>query len=166
MPSVPILLATAGGTIDKIPGSAPGELLVGPPVAPAALSLAGFSFSGPLPILAKDSLDITPAERIVIAAAISARPETRVLLTHGTDTMSLTAKAIASLRLPKTIVLTGAMVPRSLPGSDADLNLGAAFFAASALPQGVYICMHGLALPHDQYSKNAELGRFEPIRKP
>ncbi len=80
--------------------------------------------------------------------------------------MSLTAAAIAALHLPKTIVITGAMIPRSLPNSDADLNLGAAFFAASSLPFGVYICMHGIALPHDQYAKNPALGRFEPVPPP
>ena len=119
--------------------------------------------SPPLEALKKDSLEITDDERLLVANVVAAAPTDRVLVTHGTDTMSETATLIESLGCDKTVVLTGSMVPRDFPGSDADFNLGFAYAAAQMLPPGVYVAMHGKALPHSQYKKDRSIGRFEEI---
>jgi L-asparaginase len=47
-------------------------------------------------------------------------------VTHGTDTMAETARALAAALGDKTIVLTGAMVPYAFGSSDGLFNLGSA----------------------------------------
>ena len=59
----------------------------------------------------------------------------------------------------KTVVLTGAMRPAWFRDSDADFNLGFALGAASALPAGVYVAMHGRVFAAGRVRKNR--GRFE-----
>ena len=63
----------------------------------------------------------------------------RIVITHGTDTMVETARALAAA-LPasagKTIVLTGAMVPYAFGSSDGLFNLGSALSFVQVLPPG------------------------------
>jgi L-asparaginase len=42
-------------------------------------------------------------------------------------------------------------------------NLGCAFSAVQALPQGVYITMNGMIFPWDKVRKNKESGEFEEL---
>ena len=152
------LIAT-GGTIDKRYDPPTGNLYVGPPVIAEILATAGIQ----LPvseILRKDSLEITDEERVHIAAAVAASPAQRILITHGTDTMGASARQIEAAAPGKTVVLTGAMIPYSIQGSDAAFNVGIAFSAAQTLPAGVYIAMHGRVLPHAQFVKDRAQGRF------
>src|SRR5918992_5209970 len=58
-----------------------------------------------------DSLHMTAADRARIAERCRSAPEDRIVITHGTDTMVETARALAEAVSGKTIVLTGAMVP-------------------------------------------------------
>ncbi|MCX7039848.1 MAG: asparaginase domain-containing protein, partial [Spirochaetes bacterium] len=87
--------------------------------------------------------------------------EDRIVITHGTDTMTETADVLGKAGLAKTIVLTGAMVPYIFSSSDAVFNLGSAITAVQLLPNGVYIAMNGRVFPWDGVKKNRERGVFE-----
>src|SRR4029434_5803875 len=93
-------------------------------------------------------------------------PETRIVVTHGTDTMVETAVALAAGRgsqSGKTIVLTGAMIPYAFGSSDGLFNLGSALSFVQVLPAGVYIAMNGKCFPWDRVRKNRERGEVEEI---
>lgn len=157
-------LVATGGTIDKRYDPLTGHLYVGDPVLPVVLAQAGIAVSPDRlhAILRKDSLDINDAERAHLARYIAGLTGSRVLVTHGTDTMGASAACIEGLAPGKTVVLTGAMVPYSIEASDAAFNIGVAYLAAQILPAGVYIAMHGLVLPHATYVKDRAQGRFLP----
>lgn len=157
-----IHLITAGGTIDKRYNPLSGELDVGPPVAGNILTQAGISPDRYLltECLRKDSLAMDDADRERLAAQVAASTARCILITHGTDTMGLSAALIETRSGEKTVVLTGAMVPWQIDGSDAEFNVGFAFSAVQTLPAGVYIAMHGRALPHRQHIKDRTQGRF------
>jgi L-asparaginase len=112
-----------------------------------------------------DSLDMTDADRAGIVAACQKAAEARIVITHGTDTMVDTARALGRALLPdsgKTIVLTGAMVPYAFGSSDGLFNLGSALSFAQVLPAGVYVAMNGRYFDWDRVTKNRETGVFEP----
>jgi L-asparaginase len=111
-----------------------------------------------------DSLDMSDADRRLILENCRSAAEERILVTHGTDTMTDTARVLGEARLPKTIVLTGAMVPYAFGSSDGLFNLGSALSFVQALPHGVYVAMNGRCFPWDDVEKNRELGIFEPRR--
>jgi len=89
---------------------------------------------------------------------------TRIVVTHGTDTMVATARCLAADVRGKTIVLTGAMVPYRFGSSDGLFNLGSALASAQTLPEGVYVAMNGRCFPWNNVVKNSHLGIFEPRR--
>ena len=156
-----VRVITAGGTIDKAYDPLKGELVIGSPSVVRAFAAASVAReSEPLKALAKDSLEITDGERLLLANVVAAATSRGVLVTHGTDTMSETAAMIDGLCPEKTVVITGAMVPSGFPGSDADFNLGFAYAAAQLLPPGVYIAMHGKVVHHAKYRKDRSVGRF------
>jgi L-asparaginase len=109
-----------------------------------------------------DSLEMTAADRDVIVRNCIQCPESRIVITHGTDTMVETARAIAAGIEGKTIVLTGAMIPYAFGSSDGLFNLGSALSFAQVLPPGVYIAMNGQHFQWDHVRKNRETGVFEP----
>jgi L-asparaginase len=111
-----------------------------------------------------DSLEMTEADRARILAACRAAPEERVVITHGTDTMELTARALGATGLAKTIVLTGAMVPYTFGSSDGLFNLGSALAFAQALSSGTYVAMNGRCFRWDDVRKNRSTGVFEELR--
>ncbi len=80
-------------------------------------------------------------------------------MTHGTDTMAVTAARLASIP-GKTIVLTGALSPARFSESDASFNLGMAFATTQVAPPGVYIVMNGEVFPGGAVRKDREAGRF------
>ena len=108
-----------------------------------------------------DSLEMVDSHRQAILAACRAAPEPHLVIVHGTDTMVETAKVLGHADLPATVVLTGAMVPYEVAGSDALFNLGFAIGCAKALPRGVYVAMNGIARHWSDVRKNRELGVFE-----
>lgn len=113
----------------------------------------------------KDSLDFSEADRTRVAAAVRDAPEKHLVVTHGTSTMGVTARALEAAGvggpLGKTVVLTGAMRPFSLQRSDAPFNLGAAIVGARLLSPGVYGVMNGGVFAAQDLVKNTELGRFD-----
>ena len=113
-----------------------------------------------------DSLDMTAAGRMRIVERCRESAEPRVVITHGTDTMVETARALATAapRLDgKTIVLTGAMVPYAFGSSDGLFNLGSALSFVQTLPEGVYVAMNGRHFAWDRVRKNKDTGVFEPL---
>jgi len=110
-----------------------------------------------------DSLEMTEDDRALIAEHVLNAPESRLVITHGTDTMVETAKALAARVRGKTVVLTGAMVPYKFGSSDGLFNLGSALAFAQTLPPGVYIAMNGRYFPAGKVRKNRQTGMFEPL---
>ncbi len=108
-----------------------------------------------------DSLDMQVSNRLQILESCRQAPEGRIVITHGTDTMVETARVLGEAALPKTIVLTGAMVPYAFGNSDAVFNLGCAMAAVQLLPPGVYIAMNGRIFPWDNVRKVTSRGVFE-----
>ena len=108
-----------------------------------------------------DSLEMRDAHRARIVEACVRCLEDRIVITHGTDTMVETARAVAKGVAGKTIVLTGAMVPYAFGSSDGLFNLGSALSFAEVLPPGVYIAMNGRHFAWDRVRKNREAGVFE-----
>jgi L-asparaginase len=111
-----------------------------------------------------DSLEMTDADRQLILQNCRSAGEARIVITHGTDTMTDSARVLGEAALPKTIVLTGAMVPYAFGSSDGLFNLGSALSFVQALPRGVYVAMNGRCFAWDDVVKNRELGIFEPRR--
>ena len=108
-----------------------------------------------------DSLEMTDADRQLVADRCRTCEERRIVITHGTDTMVETAATIAAAVTGKTVVLTGAMIPYAFGSSDGLFNLGSAVSFAQALPAGVYVAMNGTAFPWNEVRKNRESGFFE-----
>ena len=156
-----LLIVTTGGTIDKIYFDDKSDYQIGDPQIGGILKELGVGFRfNVIPILRKDSLHISAADRELIRATIAAQPATRVLITHGTDTMVDTARALAEIE-GKTIVLTGALNPARFRGSDAEFNIGCAVGAVQSLPPGVYIAMNGRIWNPNKVRKNVTANRFE-----
>jgi L-asparaginase len=155
-----IEIFTTGGTIDKVYFDALSEYQVGP--SAVAAILRDNNVHAPhrvTQLMRKDSLELTDDDRAAIGKAVAASEADRVLVTHGTDTMVETARALAGID-GKTIVLTGALQPATLKHSDAEFNIGFAFAAAQTLPPGVYVAMNGQLLDPSRTRKDREAGRF------
>jgi len=156
-----IKIFTTGGTFDKIYFDAKSEFHIGDPIIGELLEEANVSFVYDItPLFKKDSLDISDADREMICKAVSGVKESRVLITHGTDTMVETARALLEIR-DKTIVLLGAMQPARMRHSDASFNLGFASAALQLLPPGVHLVMNGQVFDPRSVSKNRSRNRFE-----
>lgn len=112
-----------------------------------------------------DSLEMTNEDRELIAHQCQQADEDNIVITHGTDTMALTAKVLAEKVRNKTIVLTGAMIPIKFGSSDGLFNLGSAIAFAQSLPPGVYVAMNGRYFDWDNVRKNRETGVFEKVEK-
>jgi L-asparaginase len=110
-----------------------------------------------------DSLEMTAEDRARIVRHCRECAEDRIIITHGTDTMVETARAIAEGVSDRTVVLTGAMIPYAFGSSDGLFNLGSAISFVQALPEGVYIAMNGRWFPWNDVRKNREKGTFEPL---
>lgn len=111
-----------------------------------------------------DSLDMTDSDRKMILENCKKAKEDMIIITHGTDTMSETAKVLGESIKDKTIVLTGAMVPYKFGSSDGLFNLGCAIAFVQALPRGVYVAMNGKYFKYDNVRKNKQTGEFEEIK--
>jgi L-asparaginase len=116
------------------------------------------------PLLLKDSLEFTEEDLQQIEKACISTSAKSIVITHGTDTMTETAKRLAKLRLDKTILLTGAMIPYAFgSSSDGFFNLGCALAFSQTLPSNVYITMQGQYFAWNEVQKNKALGLFEKI---
>jgi L-asparaginase len=155
------IIAT-GGTFDKHYDPLTGQLVFGDSVIPSALARARLTQPWQFEaLMAIDSLDMQDAHRQQILAACQRSEQTRIVIVHGTDTMRETAELLGQAQLNKTIVLTGAMVPYRIDGSDAQFNLGFACAAALLSEAGVYIAMNAQVFPWHAVHKNRSAGIFE-----
>jgi len=162
MTSKPIRIIVTGGTFDKAYDAIRGELTFTESHLPEILERARVTV--PVSIEQNqliDSLQMQDENRRSVLEACRRAAEDRVLITHGTDTMAETARLIGPAGLAKTIVLTGAMVPYQIAGSDALFNFGTAFMAVQTLPVGVFIAMNGRTFAWDKVRKDRTRGRFE-----
>jgi L-asparaginase len=110
-----------------------------------------------------DSLEMTDEDRSLIAHQCIQCEENKIVITHGTDTMSQTAAVLADKVKDKTIILTGAMIPIKFGSSDGLFNLGSALAFAQTLPAGVYVAMNGRYFNWNNVRKNKQTGIFEEI---
>lgn len=117
-------------------------------------------------VMMVDSLEMTDADRAIIVQNCTQSPEDKIVITHGTDTMTETAAEVARAVTNKTVVLTGAMIPYAFGSSDGLFNLGSALSFVQVLPPGVYVAMNGKCFPWNRVRKNRALGEFEEIPKP
>ena len=155
-----ILVLTTGGTIDKNYFDALSEYQVVDSGIPGLLREARVALPFRIEeVCRKDSLELTDADRAEIARRAAEAPETRIVITHGTDTMTETAHALAAIP-GKTMVLTGALSPARFAETDAPFNLGMAFAAAQTAPAGVWIAMSGQVFDGLKVRKDREAGRF------
>lgn len=157
-----ILFIQAGGTIDKdYPRLTKGyafEITV--PAVERILKNINPSFDFEiLPLLQKDSLDLTDSDRKKIYQACLRAKTDKIIITHGTDTMIETAKKLSGIK-GKTIILTGAMRPERFSNSDAAFNIGVAVGAINAIKKGVYVAMSGRIYPYNKVKRNLKTGRF------
>lgn len=158
-----VRIITTGGTIDKVYFDAKSEYEVGDSHVPEILRESNVTREYVVSnLLRKDSLDLTEEDRALIRRTVEASEEDSIVVTHGTDTMVDTAKALAGIP-GKTIVLTGSLHPARFKSSDALFNVASAFTAAQTLPPGVYLAMNGRIFSPDRVRKNREKYRFEEI---
>ncbi len=151
-----------GGTIDKdYPHTTKGWAFeISTPAFDRILQRLNPTFEMEIiPLLQKDSLEITLQDRQLIRETCLQSSNDKIIITHGTDTMIETARFLG--KIPnKVIVLTGAMRPERFRNSDADVHLGMAIGAVNVLEEGIYIAMHGRVLPFDKVERNLETGQF------
>ncbi|KZX20690.1 asparaginase domain-containing protein [Rathayibacter tanaceti] len=156
-----ILVLTTGGTVDK-QYSLAGELEIGATTVPRLLApvLTSLEFRVES-ILTKDSLDLDDHDRALIRERVLSAEEDRIVVTHGTDTMTTTAEALGAVH-DRVVVFTGAMQPARMLDSDAAFNLGTAVAAVQLLPPGAYLAMSGRVLPAGSVVKDRSIGVFLP----
>ncbi len=161
-PTIRVLVT--GGTFDKEYDELGGRLFFKDTHLPEMLRLARCRIPVQLETLMMiDSLDMTEADRGRVVERCRAAAEERLVITHGTDTMAETARALQAAGLGKTVVLTGAMVPYAFGSSDGLFNLGSALSFAQVLPPGVYVAMNGRYFAGDKVRKNKQGGVFEEL---
>ena len=160
-----IRVIVTGGTFDKEYDELTGRLYFRDTHVPEMLRLGRSRVEITVETaMMLDSLDMDDASRQVVVDRCAAASERGIVVTHGTDTMVETARALARAGLDgKTIILTGAMVPYAFGSSDGLFNLGSALSLVQVLPPGVYVAMNGQHFQWNRVRKNRETGVFEPL---
>lgn len=149
-----------GGTIDKIYFDAKSKYEVGAPAIGKMLKELPVHVPNVVTaLMAKDSLEMNDADRQHVLQAVQDSPHQQIIITHGTDTMPDTARALKDVK-GKTIVLTGALAPAIFRDSDAMFNVGCAMAAAQTCPHGVYIAMNGQIFDGQNVRKDVPNDRF------
>ncbi|AXY76728.1 asparaginase [Paraflavitalea soli] len=164
MPIKPIRIFITGGTFDKEYNELNGQLFFKDTQMHDLLEMG----RNKVPVVIRtlmmiDSLDMTTQDRELIVHQCVQCEEDKIIITHGTDTMAITAKVLAESIKNKTIVLTGAMIPIKFGSSDGLFNLGSAMAFVQSLPPGVYVAMNGRYFSWDNVRKNKQTGIFEEI---
>ena len=158
-----IRIITTGGTIDKIYFDQKSEFQIGDLQIAEVLKGANVTLDyESSSLLRKDSLDLTDADRKLIHDTVGADSSRLFVITHGTDTMIQTARALRDIA-GKVMVLTGAMQPARFRMTDAVFNIACAVTAVQLLSDGVYIAMNGRIFQPDKARKNVAMNRFEAL---
>jgi len=161
-----IALISTGGTIEKTYDALRGVLENKVSVLDlmlASLELRGVTVSR-VPLMNKDSLEMTPADHTLIAETVLAfsKAHDGVVVVHGTDRLAVSGERCVELvgtpRVP--VVFTGAMRPYELRSTDALQNLTEALLAVQIVAPGVYVAMHNTVLQFPGVVKDPDLGTF------
>jgi L-asparaginase len=159
-----IRIFVTGGTFDKEYNELNGALFFKDTHLPEMLKLGRCKVHVDVKtLMLVDSLEMTDADRQTIVNHCKDAKEDKIVITHGTDTMDRTANSLGKADIPKTIVLTGAMVPYKFGSSDGLFNLGSAMAFVQTLSHGVYVAMNGRYFRWDNVKKNKETGEFQDI---
>ncbi len=159
-----IRIVITGGTFDKHYDELRGGLTFKDTHLPEILGRCRITVPVELEInQLVDSLEMKLSNRLSILESCRRAPEDEIVIVHGTDTMTETARVLGEAGLSKRIVLTGAMIPYAMTNSDAVFNLGCAISAAQLVDPGVYVVMNGVIFRWDNVRKNSEHGVFEPL---
>ena len=157
-----ITIFVTGGTFDKEYNEITGELFFKDTHIREILELGRAQLDVKIKkLMLVDSLNMTNEDRGVVLENCVSTKDKKIVITHGTDTMTETAKFIAREKIKKTIVLTGAIIPYKFGSSDGLFNLGSAFAFAQTLPNGVFVAMNGRFFDWDKVVKNKKSGKFE-----
>ena len=159
-----IKILITGGTFDKEYDELNGKLFFKDTHLPEILKLGRSNLNVSVRTLMMiDSLEMKDADREIIISHCKQCEEEKIIITHGTDTMDITAHLLGKANLDKTIVLTGAMVPYKFGSSDGLFNLGSALAFVQTLPKGVYVAMNGKYFNWNNVRKNKATGIFEEL---
>lgn len=161
---MPVRIFVTGGTFDKEYNELNGQLFFKDTHIQEILKLGRCKVDMSIrTLMLIDSLEMTDTDRGIIVESCKRAEEDRIVITHGTDTMTQTAKVLAENISGKTIVITGAMIPYKFGSSDGLFNLGSALAFAQTLPPGVYVAMNGRYFNWDNVRKNKQTGFFEEV---
>ena len=159
-----VRIFVTGGTFDKEYNELNGELFFKDTHIQEILKLGRCKVDLSVrTLMLVDSLEMTDNDRETIVSSCKLATEDRIVITHGTDTMTTTARILAEDIIEKTIVITGAMIPYKFGSSDGLFNLGSALAFAQTLPYGVYVAMNGRYFNWNNVKKNRQTGFFEEI---
>ena len=158
-----IQILITGGTFDKSYNHISGDLFFEKTHIPEMLERSKCRLNVDVKTLMMiDSLEMTKKDIEKIIDECKKTKSSRIVITHGTDTMVNTAEKIAEKIKNKTIVLTGAMIPYAFgSSSDGFFNLGSALSFVQTLKNGVYIAINGQYFDYDKVEKNKLKGYFE-----
>ncbi len=157
-----IRIIITGGTFDKHYDELNGELTFKDSHLPEILRYVRATVPIELEINQLiDSLDMQMSNRMRILESCRQAPEEGIIIIHGTDTMTETAKLLGDAGLEKRIVLTGSMIPYAVTNSDAVFNLGCSVSAVQLVEKGVWVVMNGRVFRWDNVRKNTSKGIFE-----
>jgi L-asparaginase len=159
-----IRIFITGGTFDKEYNELNGSLYFKDTHLPEMLKLGRSKVDVDIRTLMMiDSLAMTNDDRQLIIHQCKNTEEDKIIITHGTDTMTDTAELLAKELTNKTIVLTGAMIPYKFGSSDGLFNLGSSIAFVQTLPAGVYVVMNGQYFKAGKVKKNKQTGSFEAV---
>jgi L-asparaginase len=159
-----IRIFVTGGTFDKEYNEITGQLYFKDSHLGEMLKLGRCRIETDIRTLMMiDSLEMDDIDRELIARHCEEADESRIIITHGTDTMADTAKLLSEKVSGKTIVLTGAMIPYKFGSSDGLFNLGSAIAYVQSLSPGVYVAMNGKCFNAGNVRKNKLTGEFEAL---
>jgi L-asparaginase len=159
-----IKILITGGTFDKEYDELNGKLFFKDTHLPEILKLGRSNLRVSVRTLMMiDSLEMKDSDREIIINQCRHCDESRIVITHGTDTMDITARKLGEAELNKTIVLTGAMIPYKFGSSDGLFNLGSALAFVQTLTKGVYVVMNGKYFNWDNFRKDKSSGVFEEL---
>lgn len=157
-----IRIFITGGTFDKEYNELNGSLYFKDTHLPEMLQLGRCEVEVEIRTLMMiDSLEMNEEDRNLIIYQCQNCDDDKIIITHGTDTMTQTAELLAKKQINKTIVLTGAMIPYKFGSSDGLFNLGSAIAFVQTLPHGVYVAMNGQYFKAGEVRKNKQTGTFE-----
>lgn len=161
-----VALISTGGTIEKTYDELQGVLanhVSNLDVMLSQLRLHGVELVR-VPLMNKDSLDMTPGDHTLIAEMASGMTKVHdgVIIVHGTDNLVRSGQRICEL-VPEPevpIVLTGAMSPYQLRTTDAMQNITEALLAVQLLQPGVWLAMHNRVMQFPDIVKDRRRGTF------